>query len=195
MLCRSVVQPKIKHTSKKGEGVASRGRKGKNKETTRVQKPAANVKSGKRGGGGRRPQTPSTSSHSDESNRSLGGRLEVAQNSSENGVILVEHGQSKKTSRVEGSERKRRRRREEGVTTSSGHEEGEEEEKGGMRRKRERRDKKIRVADTSVAKWKPVSMVARKLLSDGMISALGYVQYTTVATAVGMYCTLQSVSG
>ena len=179
----SVVQPKIKHTTKRGEGVANRGRKGKNKGTTRAQRSAVKVTSGKKGGG-KRPQTSSTSSRSDgsrlshsDSNTSLGKvtlgeRVGVAQDSRESGVETREHGHSRKKSQVEGRER----RRKEEETVSSGHE-GAEKEEGEVTKKREKRGKKVRVADTTVAKWKPVSMAARKLLSDGMVSSLGYIQF------------------
>ena len=189
----SAMQPRIKHTSKRGEGVANSGKKGKKKEMTRARKPVAKEKSGKKGGG-RRPQTSSTSLHSDggsRSSRSDGGsrsshndsntslrrvplreRVEVAQASRESGV---EPRHSRKKSQVEG---RVRRRRIEGMTVSSGLVGEEEEEEGEATKKREKRGKKVRVADTSVAKWKPVSMAARKLLSDGMVSALGYMRYT-----------------
>ena len=182
----SAMQPKVKHTPKRGEGVANSGRKGKNKEMTRAQKPVAKEKSGKKGG--RRPQTSSASSHSDGGGRSsrsdgntslrrvpLRKRVEVTQDGRESGGEPRQHGHSRKKSQVEG---RVRRRRTEGVMVSSGPEgEEEEEEEGEASKRREKRGKKVRVADTSVAKWKPVSTAARKLLSDGMVSALGYIQY------------------
>lgn len=69
-------------------------------------------------------------------------------------------------STAEGREGKKRKR---GASSESGEEEGGERE-----RRRERQGaKEVKVSETSQAKWKPVSQAARKLLSDGMLSALG----------------------
>lgn len=69
-----------------------------------------------------------------------------------------------------GGERgkKRRRRRGEEVGANS----SDSGEEGGERRGRSR-VREVRVSATSLDKWKPVSLVARKLLSDAMVSALG----------------------
>ena len=69
--------------------------------------------------------------------------------------------------RKEGRKRRGKRGRGEGLSSESG-----EEEEGGERG-RKKGVKEVRVLETAVAKWKPVSLAARTLVSNAMTSALG----------------------
>ena len=72
--------------------------------------------------------------------------------------------------RKEGRRRRGKRGRGEGLSSES----GEEEEGGERGRKRGKSGvKEVRVSETAVAKWKPVSLAARTLVSNAMMSALG----------------------
>ena len=74
------------------------------------------------------------------------------------------------TGRKEVRRRRGKRGRGEGLSSES----GEEEEGGERGRKRGKsRVKEVRVSETAVAKWKPVSLAARTLVSNAMMSALG----------------------
>ena len=163
-----IVQPKVKHSPRR------RREKGKLKTVTGDKPPdkssGRGSKKAKRSirtpvGGVLGTEVEQNSKRRLSSDAGLnGGRPAVRERkkSSISGQPDLSSGEST----AEGREGKKRKR---GASSESGEEEGGEREQ-----RRERQGaKEVRVSETSQAKWKPVSQAARKLLSDGMLSALG----------------------
>lgn len=158
------MQPKVKHTprrrrERRGKQKTVDGGKPPNKKAKRsVKTPVAGVlgteiERNSRGG-----------LSSNSSDAGLNGGRPVVREHKKEGVYEPETSHlSSGESTAEGREGNKRRR---GASSES------REEEGGERRGR-RGVKEIRVSEAAQAKWKPVSQVARKLLSDGMLSALG----------------------
>lgn len=169
------MQPKVKHTSKEGSGMAGKGKKRKKRAGTGDK----SVNKSVRGGGLKK-----------ETKRRVGMPVEDAlrsrkEQNSERRLSSSSSDASLKGVRPAMRELKKKKGSTRGELEDS-HSSSGESTAGGRKRKRgassesgedERRGRKgakeVKVSQTSQAKWKPVSQVARKLLSDGMLSALG----------------------
>ena len=144
--------PRIKVTP---TGKSSGARKEKSKKTV---KPTGrkNKNKGRPKGGKKRAEhesNPAVSSLSEDGDRTPPKKLD---NSLSSGST-VSGSNSDGSVRVRSKAAKKRKRS------------GELEE--GQRKRG--RVKEVRISNTTVAKWKPVSEAARKLMSDTMVSALG----------------------
>lgn len=168
------MQPKVKHTSRgrgerKGKLKTVTGDKPPSKSTGRgLKKAKRSVRTPVAGVLGTEIEQDSKrrlSSSSSEAGLNGGGAA-VREHTKERGSISGGPDLSSGERMAEGREGKKRKR---GASSESGEEEGGERE---QRRKRQE-VKEVRVSETSQAKWKPVSQAARKLLRDGMLSALG----------------------
>lgn len=165
-----IVQPKVKYTPR-----GRRERKGKLKTVTGDQPPNKSTGRGLKKAK-RSVRTPAAGTEieqdskrrlsSSSSDAGLNGERAAVREHKERGSISGGLDLSSGERTAGGREGKKRTR---GASSESGEEEGGERE---QRRKRQE-VKEIRVSDTSQAKWKPVSQAARKLLRDGMLSALG----------------------
>ena len=92
-------------------------------------------------------------------------------------------GSSAEGGKLEGRERRTRRR--EVGSGSSG--ETDMEVAGSLEERREKGGvKEVRVSAGTIAKWKPVSLATRKLLTDAMTSALGYVSDSVSALSLSL---------
>lgn len=157
-------QPRIKVTPKQGQKTVIGARKGKGKKK---------VKNTEQNGKKQESRVVRKSTENVQEQTASGSTVSRKKKETASGSNSRRVG----SDGVNSKSKKRKRVRSMG--SGSTEEVKDREEGGGEGNEMKRRKvKEVRISDTTVAKWKPVSLATRKLLNDTMFTALGYVVAT-----------------